>query len=739
VLLSLFVMDTLSWVCYKAIQWEALKQAKLAHVSGTSSISPMIFALILATVETSIKFVMSALTPGIYKWVQGVDGFAIGHLAVFTTRAYTVSLVAAGIIALMATPCMWAQVVDGSECDCTINATAAAIAEEAGICAAIGKPAGSCPLTPAELSWVYMLAYTIFYSGCNQLGDSSREMGRTLWLDAFQDMTLSFPGIGCAVIRRKASSARSISTFLAFLRMFYPATGALIIFLAANEGVMLWSFVLFSATLGAGHGLSVAPPGPCGEPRRAYLINSLSDHDHSSDHAEETAPARAEFALPDGTSGASLGAAPAAGALGPTVDRAVVLKVFQLYQREVGLVLFLVIARIPNLVSTNITAYLTGQALILDTVAAVPQLSAVRARLGYAAIGAAITITALGYVVSLMANLPVDPDPQDAAVDSPDALKEGKQDAAKPDPAAPVKKGKAKHCPLDKLSKAAHCPLEMLSSTLGKSPHCSTDAPPGKPHPPPRGTSSFVSEPPPPRAAKFRRWLGRLWAMMSCVLLCGILLLMPSTGIGQSAWARLGFTWAAIAAFLPYVVPFKPMVDVMLDAFMLRYDDARSASLVYYTSLLEVCFAWCLLGLTAIFTSNYGAFMPESSTNCTAAQQAALALPEGAAPGGRSFADLAASRERGELSALLLMTGGLMLLASVYFTLLDNWILPRRRALSALVNLVAKEAAADPEGATPDRASPERAKHRAAGEAGHASGRGAGGAAGPGSRTDGGD
>jgi hypothetical protein len=722
VLLSLFVMDTLSWVCYKAIQWEAVKQARLAHVSGTSSISPMIFALILATVETSMKFVMSAMTPHVYRWVEGAEGFATGPLAVFTTRAYTISLLAAGVIALLATPCMWAESVDGSECDCTVNATAAAIAEEAGICAAIGKPIGNCPLAPAALSWLYAFAYTIFYSGCNQLGDSSREMGRTLWLDAFQDMTLSFPGVGCAAIRRKASSARSISTFLAFLRMFYPATGALIIFLAANEGVMLWSFVLFSATLGAGHGLSVAPPGKCGEHRCAYLVKTLTDHDKAADHADDTAPARAEFALPDGASAASLGAAAAPAHLPsgePSADRAVLLRVCQLYQREVGLVLFLVIARIPNLVATNITAYLTGDALILDTIAAVPQLSGMRARLGYAAIGAAITITALGYVVSLMANLPKDPDPQ-AAADSP--AREGKQDAAKPDPA--VKKGKAKHCPLDKLSKATHCPLEMLSHKLGKSPHCSTDEPPMKPHPPPRGASSFVSEPPPPRAAKFRRWLFRLWVMMTCVLTCGILLLMPSTGIGQSAWARLGFTWAAIAAFLPYVVPFKPMVDVMLDAFMLRYDDDRSASLVYYTSLLEVCFAWCLLGLTAIFTSNYGDFVPESSTNCTAAELAAAALPPDAAPGGRSIAELEASRERGELSALLLMTGGMMLLASVYFTLLDNWLLTPRRALSALVNLVAKEAAADPEKAKPQK--PESVRpvrqgpvRQASGEAGH--------------------
>lgn len=694
VLLSLFVMDTLSWVCYKAIQWEAVKSAKLAHASGTSSLSPMIFALIMATLETSVKFVVSAIAPAVYKWMEGVDGFAIGPLAVCTTRAYTISLIAAFVIALLATPCMWAGTVDGSICDCTINATAAALAEEAGICAAIGQPAGSCPLSPAALSWLYAAAYTIFYSGCNQLGDSSREMGRTLWLDAFQDMTLRFPGVGCAVITRPATSARSISTFLAFLRMLYPATGALLIFLAANEGMMLWVLVLLCAALGVCHGLSVAPPGRYGEPRRAALIKSLTEHDKASDHADDTAPARAEFALPDGPSDDNVLAVAAALAAVPTgvpSGQAILLGVTKLYQREVGLILFLVVARIPNLVATNITAYLTGNSLILDTIAAVPQLSGMRARLGYAAIGAAITITALSYVVSLMANLPLEPDTP-AAAESPAKLKPGraempgKQNVARPDP-----------MPM----------LDLMPPHLPSKPaHGTTDAEPIKPPPPPRGASSLAGHPPPPRAAKFRRWLLRLWVMMSCVLTCGFFLLLPTTGVGETPWARLGFTWAAIAVFLPYVVPFKPMVDVMLDAFMLRYDDARSASLVYYTALLEVGFAWSLLGLTAIFTTNYSAFVPKSSTNCTAAELAAAALPEDAAPGGWSIAELEASRERGELSALLLMTGGIMLMASVYFALLDNWVLPRRRSLSALVNLVAKEAAADVETAKPVRQSP---------------------------------
>ena len=409
VLLSLFVLDTLSWVCYKAIQWEAVKQAKLAYASGTSVISPMIFALLIVVVETTFKFIMSAIAPILYRWIEGADHFATGPLAVFTTRAYTISLGAAGLIAFVATPCMWATPPSGDQCDCTINATAAEIAEEAGICASIGEPAGSCPLPASALAWVYAAAYTLFYAGFNQLGDSCREMGRTLWLDAFQDVTLRFPGIGCWAVHRPATSARSISTYVSFVRMFYPAVGALLIFLAANDGMILWAFVVLCSLLGASHGLTVAPPGRCGANKCNALINTLTEHVKSREHAVETEPARAELILPEGQHSSEHIAAVHT-TLQSTHEQpgehSVLLRCYELYQRELGLVLFLVIARIPNLVAANITAYLTGDALILDTTAAVPDLKGGRARLGYAAIGAAITITALGYVVSLMIGLP---------------------------------------------------------------------------------------------------------------------------------------------------------------------------------------------------------------------------------------------------------------------------------------------------------------------------------------------
>jgi len=56
----------------------------------------------------------------------------------------------------------------------------------------------------------------------------------------------------------------------------------------------------------------------------------------------------------------------------------------------------------------------------------------------------------------------------------------------------------------------------------------------------------------------FRRWISYLWAMTGAICLSGLLLLLPSTSIGESDWGRLGFTWGSILAFLPYIVPFKP-------------------------------------------------------------------------------------------------------------------------------------------------------------------------------------
>ena len=56
----------------------------------------------------------------------------------------------------------------------------------------------------------------------------------------------------------------------------------------------------------------------------------------------------------------------------------------QLRAPELGLICFFVCARIPNLIATNITAYLTGNALMLDTTAALPLVRGNSARLFYA-------------------------------------------------------------------------------------------------------------------------------------------------------------------------------------------------------------------------------------------------------------------------------------------------------------------------------------------------------------------
>jgi len=82
-------------------------------------------------------------------------------------------------------------------------------------------------------------------------------------------------------------------------------------------------------------------------------------------------------------------------------------------------------------------------------------------------------------------------------------------------------------------------------------------------------------------------------------------------------------------------------MDVLLDSFMLRYDNARSASLIYYISLLEVVFAWGLLGLTAIFTTQSNVFAQVSAANCTLVAVAQQEMREGLTPiGGGTLANI---------------------------------------------------------------------------------------------------
>jgi len=80
-----------------------------------------------------------------------------------------------------------------------------------------------------------------------------------------------------------------------------------------------------------------------------------------------------------------------------------------------------------------------------------------------------------------------------------------------------------------------------------------SEAIPGSPVPS-RKSANGTADPQP----GFRRWISYLWAMTGAICLSGLLLLLPSTSIGESDWGRLGFTWGSILAFLPYIVPFKP-------------------------------------------------------------------------------------------------------------------------------------------------------------------------------------
>ena len=98
-LLSLFVLDAIGWTCYKIVQFESILQA-------SNFMSPILFATVLTTLETTIEVTTSSLVPRAYALVERRASLHPGALAVFVMKVYTASAVAALLLALVLAPCI---------------------------------------------------------------------------------------------------------------------------------------------------------------------------------------------------------------------------------------------------------------------------------------------------------------------------------------------------------------------------------------------------------------------------------------------------------------------------------------------------------------------------------------------------------------------------------------------------------------------------------------------------------
>ena len=208
-LLALYIVDVLSWVVFKVIQFEAIATAAGAYESDSESfpLSPVIFVTILHTLETTIEIGASAAVPLVFRLVEGGAELHPGRLAAFCMKVYSASALCALAISVALSPCILGGAVDAAgqqmaECEeatcvcpavtasqgsapaaaaaaavaCDLlwiptNGTSGACCLRRGVavewCAAAAS--SSCPLAPPALAAVLSSVYCVFYCFMNQV------------------------------------------------------------------------------------------------------------------------------------------------------------------------------------------------------------------------------------------------------------------------------------------------------------------------------------------------------------------------------------------------------------------------------------------------------------------------------------------------------------------------------------------------------------------------------------------
>ena len=689
-LLSLYIMDSLGWICYKIVQFEAVRQA---HAAGL--LSPVLFVTLLTTLETTIEIFTSLLVPRVYALVEGRRSMHPGALAVFVMKTYTVSISGALVLVALLSPCLLGGAVDASgsafdsceasSCSCRVggsidecsqwvwvaeNGSQPACCLHAGaevdLCAVAG---GStvCPLTPTALSILLVSAYCVLYCFLNQLGDAGREMAVTTWLSVFERTHLVFPA--CVPSRfalRRPASARACSTFLQILRYFVQGVaGVLYVSVRSRASMRVGMPMLFAAfgslmgvcVLCGGGALRTPPHAPAGHGKSVVASMPTIVRRHwpkttdagGATSGDKAGAACAACAAGGGHHGGDH--SPSGGKIVPRTDDwartaaglaeeadQLVLWPWQLARWEVSLTCFLVCARgLPQQAGDTVLAYISSSSTVAITIAqAIDGGTAGAFALAeslFAAVGGAVWLLTLAVLVRKAASLPT------------------------------ASGASSKHSP----SSAPSPPLPQPPSPQPPSWLRDAGAASPKASKAPRASTSL---------SIFREWVYILWALLVVMGASGVLLALPSwlqpLSLGATAEAALAL--AALVLYMPYL-PIAKLLDVRIDAFLMEHSRKRAPSIVYWSNVLLVLVVWPLLVLKWIIVSTSTG---EEAEGGTTGVTASSTLECGAA----SRAD--AQRESSELGLVVVLTGALLLIALGYFSAVDPCLAPSSSVHAAL-------------------------------------------------------
>ena len=516
-----------------------------------------------------------------------------------------------------------------------------------------------------------------------QLGDGAREMAVTQWLEVFEGIDLVVPGFAsaskgsssllsrCAVSRRPAS-ARSLATHLLLLRIVIQGLGGVLYVSVRKQGTLRLLLLIGVASVAAVSGIVVlcssgraeAPNGSGGSPEGAPITASPSSGSMLL-LLRTRWPSRGGGGSGGGSDGDCDGDGDGRGAIGGSVavDKGgskLVLPIRQLSRWEVSLTFFIVASRfIPQQASDTVLAYFSSSSAVVDTLAAAVdggQPDTAQAIEGLLApIGSLIWLITLVYLGHQIYQLPREcpsrphtadlhapPPPPPVTLDGLELTDTAAAGMPAPD-AVPSKLGRPSDATALSVAAAhaavAHAAVdEAARSKLGRS-------------------SSLDTSP-------LSTWMCFLWTINGVLASSGLLLSVPAW-LGADAVdtsARAAMTVVAIVAFFPYL-PLTRGLDIHVDAFLIGYGHERAPSIVYYSNIANVLVAWPMLAIKWVVLAEVRP-ANDDALGCGAASASTVA------------------RDNTELGLTVVVTSALLLLACLYYSLLDR-LLPAHASLRA--------------------------------------------------------
>jgi hypothetical protein len=547
-------------------------------------------------------------------------------------------------------------------------------------------------------------------------------MAVTQWLEVFEGIDLVVPGFAWAsrgsssllsryAVSHRPASARSLATHLLLLRIVIQGLGGVLYVSVRKQGILRLLLLIGVASVAAVSGIVVlcssgraeAPNGSGGSPEGAPIAASPSSGSIAPIAASPSngsmllllrtrwpsrggggsgSPTRRWPSCGGGGSGGGSdgdcdGDSDGRGAIGGSVavDKGgskLVLPIRQLSRWEVSLAFFIVASRfIPQQASDTVLAYFSSSSAVVDTLAAAVdggQPDTAQAIEGLLApIGSLIWLITLVYLGHQIYQLPREcpsrphtadlhapPPPPPVTLDGLELTDTAMACRRLPAPdAVPSKLGR----PSDATSRgdgssssqalsvaAAHAAVahaavdEAARSKLGR-------------------PSSFDTSP-------LSTWMCFLWTINGVLASSGLLLAVPAW-LGADAVdtsARAAMTVVAIVAFFPYL-PLTRGLDIHVDAFLIGYGHERAPSIVYYSNIANVLVAWPMLAIKWVVLAEVRP-AHDDAFGCGAASASTVA------------------RDNTELGLTVVVTSALLLLACLYYSLLDR-LLPAHASLRA--------------------------------------------------------